>query len=258
MNKRTALASTILLGSFWIATPAIAENFQHLQQLMSTKECTGCDLSGSGLVRADLAGARLSGANLTRANLSRANLAGADLSGANLSGASLFGANLTGANLTGANLRGTDLREAYLVDVDFTDALVDSAYVQDAVGMPSELLSVEEVYNWGVAEAKRKNHKKAIAYFNRALSLDPEFAPAYLARAVVRAETGDTNGAIGDAEIASKLFAIENNPQAFDTSRLLVAQLQALQDPERQNQGQGGSFLRTVGAIGISILRLML
>lgn len=67
-----------LLLSLCLATPTKAENLQHTQQLMSTKRCQRCDLSGAGLVYANLSSADLSGANLSQANLSRINLSGAN------------------------------------------------------------------------------------------------------------------------------------------------------------------------------------
>lgn len=63
-----------------------------MQQLLTTKQCQGCNLQQSNLANVDLKGS---------------NLAGANLSGANLSGANLTGANLKGAILRGANLKNT-------------------------------------------------------------------------------------------------------------------------------------------------------
>lgn len=64
----------------------------YIKQLLTSKQCAGCDLSGT----------HLSGANLVGANLNNANLSKADLRGANLLGANLRGANLNSANLRGA------------------------------------------------------------------------------------------------------------------------------------------------------------
>jgi tetratricopeptide (TPR) repeat protein len=256
MNRKFLLPIAFL-SALSVASVATAENVQHIQQLLSTQQCPQCDLSGAGLVMANLANAQLSGANLVRANLSRAQLTGADLSGADLKGASLFGANLMGVNLQGADLRGADLREAYLVDADLTGAQLDGANFQGAIGTPRTVLAVEDVYNWGVAEAKRNNHNKAIAYFNQALVLDPEFAPAYLARSIVRADTGDFSGAHGDAEYAKQLFARQNNIQAFEATEVLIAQIAAAQNPEAAQAG-GGGFMRFVGSMGVLLLRLML
>lgn len=247
-----------VLTTFCLATTAIAENVQHTQRLLATKECPQCDLSGAGLVMANLTNAKLSGANLSRANLSRAQLAGADLSGADLRGASLYGANLMGVNLRGANLMGADLRDAYLVDVDLTDVKLDGANLQGAIGTPPKILAVEDVYNWGVAAAQRKNHQQAIEYFNQALTLNAEFAPAYLARSIVRAETGDMTAARADAQVALELFAIQNNPQAFESTQMLIAQLDAYENAETQEGNGGGGFLRFMGSMGVLLLRLML
>lgn len=77
-------------------------NEDNIKQLLATKQCQNCDLSG-----ANLSGANLPNANLTGANLTGANLTGANLTGANLSNANLTGANVTDANLSNANLTGT-------------------------------------------------------------------------------------------------------------------------------------------------------
>ncbi len=37
------------------------EDLNHLQQLLSTRKCPQCDLSGSGLVQSNLVGAKLNG-----------------------------------------------------------------------------------------------------------------------------------------------------------------------------------------------------
>jgi len=70
-------------------------NKADLNKLKSTKNCSGCNLSG---------------ANLSGLDLSKANLKGADLHGANLSGAKLVNSILTGANLKNTNLNGADLK----------------------------------------------------------------------------------------------------------------------------------------------------
>ncbi|NER33360.1 MAG: hypothetical protein F6J93_04720 [Oscillatoria sp. SIO1A7] len=245
-----------ILAAICLARPAIAENLTHIQQLLSTRECPECELSDAGLVMASLQNAKLSEANLSRANLSRALLNGADLSGADLRGASLFGANLTGANLTGADLSGADLRQAYLVGVDFTDAKLDGAYLQGAIGAPTKILKVEDVHNWGVAAAQRKNYDRAIDYFGQAIALDSEFALSYLARSIVRAEMGDTPASLEDARSASELFAAQNNTEGLQTSQTLIAQLEAF-EAARQQGGSGNGIMQTIGTLGYTVLRLL-
>ena len=86
---------------------AKAENPDHMRQLLITRNCPGCDLSGAilrelNLREANLQGANLSGATLQRTQLMRANLESADLSGAVLMAVDLTGANLRQANLSNA------------------------------------------------------------------------------------------------------------------------------------------------------------
>ncbi|HEY9614954.1 pentapeptide repeat-containing protein [Allocoleopsis sp.] len=72
----------------------IPKTLTAIQQLLTTKQCQGC--------------------NLQRANLANVNLKGANLSGADLSGANLSGTNLTGANIKGAILRGANIKNTVM------------------------------------------------------------------------------------------------------------------------------------------------
>ncbi|MEG4284751.1 pentapeptide repeat-containing protein [Microcoleus sp. A006_D1] len=85
------------------------KTLNQLRQLLTTKQCHKCDLSGVNLSETDLHDANLSGANLTGANLKGANLLGANLTGANLKGANLLGANLAGSLLKRADLSGATM-----------------------------------------------------------------------------------------------------------------------------------------------------
>lgn len=67
-----------------------------IRQLLKTKQCQRCNLSG--------------------ANLSGSNLIGADLSYANLSNADLRNTNMLGANLNNANLSNAKLSRAIMPD----------------------------------------------------------------------------------------------------------------------------------------------
>ena len=70
------------------------KNLNQLRQLLTTKQCHKCDLSGVNLSETDLHDANLSGANLTGANLKGANLLGANLAGSLLKSADLSGATM--------------------------------------------------------------------------------------------------------------------------------------------------------------------
>lgn len=101
------LIGVVLSSMFWINPNAQAENPEHLQKLIKSRSCPGCELQG-----ADLSAINLRNANLQGANLSQANLNLADLTEANLSNAVLTGASLAWTELTDATLDGADLSQA--------------------------------------------------------------------------------------------------------------------------------------------------
>lgn len=103
-----------------------------VEQLLETKSCVRCDLSGVDLTDADLENANLEGANLTNTNLTNVNLNQAYLLGASLQNttlnnasfksaelpySSLNGANLQSAKFSATNLFGTNLVNANLSNV---------------------------------------------------------------------------------------------------------------------------------------------
>lgn len=101
MNLKISCLLTVLTIPY-LEGIAQAANPDHVSQLLSNKQCNGCDLS-----QADLSGQDLSGVQLVGANLNGANLVGTNLSGANLTKASIVGANLATANLNKTNLTKT-------------------------------------------------------------------------------------------------------------------------------------------------------
>ncbi|HLO52113.1 MAG TPA: pentapeptide repeat-containing protein [Kamptonema sp.] len=254
--KLRILATVTLLTTIVPATAASAENIQHTQQLLATRQCPQCDLSGAGLVLANLAGADLRGANLSGANLSRANLSGADLSGADLTGTSLFGVNLSGANLAGANLTGADLRSAYLGNANLVSVNLSNAVLLGARGMPTNIGEAEDFYRLGVAEAKAGNYRNAIDYYNQALSLKPDIAAFYFARSMSRADLGDFAGATQDAQQAGQLFASQGNARGQEMSKQLVQALVARQKPTEPSTG-GGGWMNALGALGSVLLKVL-
>ncbi|WP_299489275.1 pentapeptide repeat-containing protein [Acaryochloris sp. IP29b_bin.137] len=93
-----------LFAMLWISPNAQAENPEHLQRLVKSRSCPGCDLQGADLSAVNLRHANLAGANLTNANLNLADLTGANLANALMTGTSLAWTDFTDANLEGANL----------------------------------------------------------------------------------------------------------------------------------------------------------
>ncbi len=256
MKFRILAAATVLTAIAPIA-PAPAENIQHIQQLLATRQCPNCDLSSAGLVLANLTGANLKGADLRLANLSRANLTGADLSGANLSGTSLFGVNLTGANLSGANLTGADLRSAYLSEANLQGANLTNAQLLGVRGMPTNLGNAEDFYRLGVKEAQAGNYRNAVDYYNQALNLKPDLAAVYFARSMSRADLGDFGGAAQDAARANQLFAAEGNAQGQELSKQLGEAIVARQKPTEPRTASRGDFMSLMGSIGSFLLQVL-
>ena len=257
LTAATLLTTTSLSAMCDALAPlrANAENLEHTQQLLATKQCPKCELSNAGLVLANLAGANLSGADLSRANLSRANLMGADLSGANLSGASLSGANLSGANLSGANLSGTDLRDAFLVNAQLFGTNLSTAFVQGAIGIPQYAGTAEDFYAWGVVESERGDYRAAIENYNKALSLKSDFAPAILARGVARYNLGDVSGGSQDAQIAATLFSIQQNTAGYQLSQNVVTGIEIARNPPKARSGSSvGNFLVSLGSVLFQLL----
>lgn len=255
MKLRILVALTLLSPIAPIA-PAMAENIQHTQQLLATRQCPNCDLGGAGLVLANLTGANLKGADLSGANLSRANLSGADLSGANLTGTSLFGVNLSGANLSGANLVGADLRSAFLGGANLLSANLSGAQLLGVRGMPDNIGTAEDFYRLGVFEAQAGNYRNAIDYYDRALNLKSDLAAVYFARSMSRADLGDFAGATADAARAQQLFATQGNPQGEELSKQLTQAIVARQKPTEPRTG-GGNFGSLLGSLGSVLLRLL-
>lgn len=255
--KLRILAAATLLSTIAPMSPAPAENIQHTQQLLATRQCPNCDLSGTGLVLANLTGANLKGADLRGANLSRANLSGADLSGANLSGTSLFGVNLTGANLNGANLTGADLRNSYLSDANLLNANLTNTQLLGVRGMPTNIGTAEDFYRLGVLEAQAGNYRNAVDYYNQALSQKSDLAAVYFARSMSRADLGDFAGATQDAERANELFAAQGNTQGEQLSKQLSEAIVARQKPTEPRTGGSGNFMSVLGSLGSVLLRLL-
>jgi uncharacterized protein YjbI with pentapeptide repeats len=246
------------LTSLGFTLPATAENLQHTQQLMSSGACQRCDLRGVGLVYANLSGNDLQEADLSLANLAQVNLQNANLRGANLSGAVLFNADLRGADLSGADLSRADLRGAQMNGVILEGANLEGASLIGAVGIPTDILTAEELYLWGLAEAQRGNFRGAIDYYNQSLNLKPEFPHAYLARGISRFRLSDEDGALQDAERAEELYLDQRNEQGYQASLRFSEGITALEEAEeRSSRGGGSNFLNFLGSLSSALLRVL-
>ncbi len=253
MKIYTAFATVFLLTG--LATTASAENISQTRQLLATKSCSQCDLSGAGLVQNDLAGAKLDRANLVGANLNGANLTGADLRGANLMGASLNGANLMGADLRGANLTGTDLRSAYLVNANVEGIDIRTASLQGAVGIPTSLGTAEDFYRWGFLEWQKNDFVAAVEHYDRAIALKPEFPGAYMARSLAKFRQQNDTGAIADAMAAERLFFAKSDPQGVKTAQALQAKIKLASQPTPDGGPGNGNVVDLITGLSSMLLK---
>lgn len=260
MKPKFLFPTTVVL-SLSLSVPVRAENLSDLRQLLATRNCQQCDLTNTGLAMANLGGADLQGANLVNANLSQANLTGANLSGANLTGASLYGANLSGANLSGAIINNTDLRSSYLYNADLTGTNLNTSYLQGAMGIPASAATAEQFYTWGVYEIQNRNYKLGMEHFNQSLILNPEYAPAYMARALAYYRLGNETAAKADAEKASQLFQAQGDTAGYQTAESFLANMvavrEAIEKKQKGNNG-GGNFGNVVRTVGSLLLRFLM
>ena len=259
--KPQLLAVMTTLTTIAISLPASSESLSDLNQLLSTKKCSQCNLTNAGLVQADLTGADFTQANLAGANLSQANLTGANLTGANLAGTSLYGANLTGANLTGVNLAGTDLRNAYLGNTNLAGVDLDSARVEGIKGLAETAASAEQFHRWGVREAEQGNYNRAIANYRKAIKLDPELAPAYLGLAVIQYNYDRRGEAKANTEIAAKLFKQQEHKLGYQTAMDFQQKMDLIQQAEdnaAEQEGGMGHIGKFMGSIGSLLLKFLL
>ena len=178
----------IIVPILFLSFPVRASNPAHIQQLLQTKVCQNCDLTG-----ADLKDALLVGADLRGANLSKANLDGALLVAVNLASANLSDGSLQHVDLSGANLRGANLSRANLSYSEFEGAQLNKAILQQA-NLSNALLSSTDFSNADLTEVIFKDARgndvqmKSVnlqkAGFERA-SLSGDFSNANLKEAML-------------------------------------------------------------------------
>lgn len=259
IHKRLAqwtATAIVVTGVTTVGTVAQAENLEHIQKLLSTKECQRCDLQGASLVLANLQSANVQGANFQSANLSRVIFAGANLRNANLAGSSLSGANLGGADLTGADLRNTDLRGTILTGAVLTNAKLEGATLQGAIDLPSNIGTAEQYYQWASESTRQKRYDIAIEQFTQALAREPLHAPSYFGRSIAQFEIGKRSEAIADMSQANELFKTKGDRAGVESSdKILIA----MKKPPESNEGRGGNGLG-MGMMNIvgGLLRLFL
>jgi uncharacterized protein YjbI with pentapeptide repeats len=140
----TVTLLSIMGTNFFLNNPKKGLQFDnfYVNQLVQSRSCPGCNLSGINLENVNLEAVNLQGANLSNANLSNVNLKGAKLQNTNLSKANLEGASLQKtdfsdaileeANLKNANLEDSHLERANLNKANLTNANLNNAKLWNA------------------------------------------------------------------------------------------------------------------------------
>ncbi len=81
----------------------------------------------------------------------------------------------------------------------------------DEVQNSDEAMSPQELYQRGFSKARERLYQEAISDFNRAISRNPQYTDAYIARAYAHLGAGNLQAAVNDFEQAAKLYRDEGN-----------------------------------------------
>ena len=80
-------------------------------------------------------------------------------------------------------------------------------------------------YNRGTAKYELGDKKGAIADFNEVIRLNPTFAPVYNNRGVAKSELGDKQGAIADFRESARLFQQQGNAADYEDAQNRIRKL---------------------------------
>jgi S1-C subfamily serine protease len=80
-------------------------------------------------------------------------------------------------------------------------------------------------YNRGNTKSALGDKKGALANYDTAIRINPQYGKAYYNRGTEKYEVGDKRGAIADYQIAAKIFRSQNNMTSYDRAMNQVRQL---------------------------------
>jgi tetratricopeptide (TPR) repeat protein len=87
-------------------------------------------------------------------------------------------------------------------------------------------LTATALANRGVSSFNLKDRSSALADFNRAISLDRAVPKAYYYRGLIKAESGDRQGALTDLQAAAKLYLDRKDTQKYQRTLKKINELQ--------------------------------
>lgn len=124
------------------------------------------------------------------------------------------------------DLRGAlaEFNKAINLQEDFVSAYVNRANIKDDLGDPSgalvdyaTALKYEQndpniYYNRGLTYSRLKQYEKAVNDYDRAIAINPEYAPPYTGRAIIKYDIlGDKEGGLQDLKTAADLYKKQGN-----------------------------------------------
>jgi tetratricopeptide (TPR) repeat protein len=83
--------------------------------------------------------------------------------------------------------------------------LVFASIVTVSLSFGQRLRNAEDYYSLGLMRARGGDLKGAIADFDKAIEIAPQFSAAYTARGSAKSQQGDFEGAMGDSTGTRKL-----------------------------------------------------
>jgi tetratricopeptide (TPR) repeat protein/S1-C subfamily serine protease len=88
--------------------------------------------------------------------------------------------------------------------------------------------------NRGEAHRLQGDYQEAITDYTEAIGLKPDFADAYNARGLAKAEIGDKQGAIEDLQKAAQLFREQGNDDAYQVAQTKIREIQGISTEDEQ------------------------
>jgi tetratricopeptide (TPR) repeat protein len=153
------------------------------------------------------------------------------------------------------------LRNSYLTNANLANVDLDTAYLDGVKGIANNAATPEQFHRWGVREGEKGNYTAAIAHFNQAIQIDPEFAPAYLGLGLIQYRFDNRIAAQQNVGIAAKLFKMQKHQLGYKTATdfqqkmTLASEIEANNANRERGASNIGKFL---GGVGSLLLQLML